>query len=249
MPYANNRGIKIHYEVEGDGPPLVLHHGFTSSLEIWKLLGYTDLLKKYFKLIMLDSRGHGKSDKPLDVDAYSMFNRVNDIVTILDELEIKKTHFIGYSMGGWIGFGMAQYAIERVNSFIIGAAHPYADHRWESFRDVTGEDQEGFIVALERVLEEQISSEVRPLILDNNLEALVAVAQNRPSLESVLPQLKNPCMFFVGEEDSRCKAVHDCAAQLDDAKLFSFQKLTHVDCFFRSDLISPLVKNFLLTTP
>jgi len=71
MPFANNRGIKIHYEIEGDGPPLVLHHGFTSSIERWKLLGYTDQLKKYFKLIMLDSRGHGKSEKPIDVDAYT----------------------------------------------------------------------------------------------------------------------------------------------------------------------------------
>ena len=249
MPFAINRGIQIYYEVEGDGPPLVLHHGFTSSLEIWKLLGYTDQLKKYFKLIMLDSRGHGKSGKPLNVDAYSMSNRVRDIVTILDDLKIEKTHYFGYSMGGWIGFGMARHAIERVKSFVIGAAHPYPDHSWEHFRNITGEDQEGFIVALEAVLEEQISSEVRPLILDNNLEALVAAAQNRPSLESVLPQIKNPCMLFVGEGDSRCNAVRDCATQLDDVKFVSFPQLTHVDCFLRSDLVSPLVINFLLTPP
>lgn len=248
MPFVNNRGLKIYYEVEGEGSPIVLHHGFTSSLEIWKLLGYTDSLKKDFKLIMLDSRGHGRSEKPLDVDAYSILNRVKDITTILDELEIKKAHYFGYSMGGWVGFGMAHYALERVKSFVIGAAHPYPDNSWESFRDVTGKDQEDFIVALETVLEERISSEVRPLILDNNLEALVALAQNRPSLESVLPQLRNPCMLFVGEGDSRCQAVRACAAQLYDATFVSFPKLTHVDCFFRSDLVLPLVKDFLLSS-
>ena len=197
---------------------------------------------------MLDSRGHGTSDKPLDVGAYSMVNRVNDVITILDDLKINSAHFFGYSMGGWIGFGMAQNAIERVDSFVIGAAHPYPDYSWENFKHVTANDHDSFIVALEKVLEEQISSEVRQLILDNNLEALVAAARNRPSLESALPKMKNPCLLFVGEEDSRCKAVYDCATQLDDAKFVSFPSLTHVDCFLRSDLVSPLVADFLIAS-
>jgi len=45
MPYADNNGVRIHYQVEGDGPPLVLQHGFTSSLRRWYLYGYVDALK------------------------------------------------------------------------------------------------------------------------------------------------------------------------------------------------------------
>ena len=45
MPYANNQGIRIHYHVEGDGPPLVMQHGFTSSIQNWYLNGYVEPLQ------------------------------------------------------------------------------------------------------------------------------------------------------------------------------------------------------------
>jgi pimeloyl-ACP methyl ester carboxylesterase len=51
MPYANNEGVRIRYEVEGYGPPLVLLHGLTRYLELWHEVGYVDSLGKDFKLI------------------------------------------------------------------------------------------------------------------------------------------------------------------------------------------------------
>ena len=46
MPFANNDGVCIHYEVEGQGPPLVLQHGFSGNLDSWRLLGWVDALKQ-----------------------------------------------------------------------------------------------------------------------------------------------------------------------------------------------------------
>ena len=63
MPYAKNQGVNIHYEVEGSGPPIVLQHSFTSSLNRWRECGYVDALSADFKLILIDARGHGKSGK------------------------------------------------------------------------------------------------------------------------------------------------------------------------------------------
>ena len=61
VPYANNQGVRIHYEVEGSGPPLILHHGsFGSGLD-WREFGYTDALKQDHQLILIDARGHGAS--------------------------------------------------------------------------------------------------------------------------------------------------------------------------------------------
>ena len=62
VPYANNQGVRIRYEVEGRGSPLVLAHGLLGYLEQWYELGYVDSLKKVFKLILVDLRGHGRSD-------------------------------------------------------------------------------------------------------------------------------------------------------------------------------------------
>jgi len=51
MPYAVNQGIRIHYQIEGDGEPLVLQHGFTDSLETWYDLGYVEALRPQYRLI------------------------------------------------------------------------------------------------------------------------------------------------------------------------------------------------------
>ena len=64
MPYADNQGVRIYYEVEGQGPPLVLGHGGSYTLEMWREWGYTDGLRDEHQLILLDFRGHGRSDKP-----------------------------------------------------------------------------------------------------------------------------------------------------------------------------------------
>ena len=110
MPYARNEGVRIHYEVEGEGPPLVLQHGFSESVVDWYETGYVKALKPDYRLILIDARGHGDSDKPHDPEAYLLNRRVGDVTAVLDALDIATAVYWGYSMGGWIGFGMANYA-------------------------------------------------------------------------------------------------------------------------------------------
>ena len=125
MPYISNNRVRIHYHIEGEGPVLVLQHGFPWSLQGWSLHGYVDVLKSQYQLILVDARGHGASDKPYDPAAYSLPLNVGDVVAVLDALDIRSAHFWGYSMGGWIGFGMAKYAPTRIQALVIGGAHPF----------------------------------------------------------------------------------------------------------------------------
>ena len=96
MPsYAVNNGVRIHYEIVGSGPPLILQHGFTQSAKDWYRAGYVDALKPHYQLILVDARGHGESDKPHDAAAYTLSSRVNDIVAVMDSVGILRADYWG----------------------------------------------------------------------------------------------------------------------------------------------------------
>ena len=100
MLFADNGGVRIHYKVEGTGPALVLQHGITQCVEDWFECGYVAELRSRYRLILVDARGHGLSDKPHDGPSYALPSRVADVVTVLDAMDIERAHFWGYSMGG-----------------------------------------------------------------------------------------------------------------------------------------------------
>ena len=91
------------------------------------MFGYVDALKDDYRLILVDMRGHGQSDKPTDPQLMTPKSQVADIVAVLDELGIDKAHFFGYSLGTLNGWALAKYAPERFHSFIIGGDGPAAD--------------------------------------------------------------------------------------------------------------------------
>jgi pimeloyl-ACP methyl ester carboxylesterase len=62
MPYTSNQGVRIYYEEEGDDPPLILQHGSACSSAKWREMGYRDVLRRDYQLILIDARGHGASD-------------------------------------------------------------------------------------------------------------------------------------------------------------------------------------------
>src|SRR5690242_19479497 len=99
MPFATNAGVNLHYRTEGAGPPLFIQHAFTDSAETWYELGYVDALKEAFRLILLDARGHGNSDKPHESDAYSWASMAGDVLAVLDAEDLPTVHYLGYSMG------------------------------------------------------------------------------------------------------------------------------------------------------
>ena len=96
-------GTKIYYEVKGSGHPVLLVHGFIVDGESWKRTHlYDDLLKAGYKVITLDMRGNGKSDKPHNPEAYENDAETKDIIGLLDHLKIKKYLVVGYSRGSII---------------------------------------------------------------------------------------------------------------------------------------------------
>jgi pimeloyl-ACP methyl ester carboxylesterase len=251
MAYANNQGVQIHYQVEGKGTPLVLQHGFADSLESWYELGYVPALREDYQLILVDARGHGASGKPHDPDAYGLHRRVGDIVAVLDTLHLTTAHFWGYSMGGWIGFGIAAYAPERVRALIIGGQHPYA-RTPEAMRQIIqrglAQGPEAFVAGMEETFG-SLDAEYKARLLTADLEAYLAMTQDRPSLERVLPTIPMPCCLYAGEQDPVYSGVKACSQQIPQVTFVSLPGLTHAEAFVRSELILPQITKFLATVP
>ena len=247
MPYAHNQGVRIHYQVEGDGPPLVLQHGFTSSLKRWYMHGYVEALQADYQLILVDARGHGQSDKPHDPAAYALPLRVGDVVAVLDDLALSRAHYWGYSMGGWIGFGMAKYAPERVHALIIGGSDPY-ERIVPAASRLDGSDPDAFLHALFgrlRVDRASMPPEIRDEVLANDFQALAAAQQDRPSIADILPTMTMPCLLYAGEPDPIFPKTQESAKHMPNAVFFPLPDLDHSAVFRASGLILPHVMKFL----
>jgi len=245
MPYVTSDRIRIHYEVEGDGPPLVLQHGLGQKASSWRLAGYVDALRPQYRLVLVDARGHGDSDKPYDPTAYTLSQHVGDVVAVLDALDLPAAHFWGYSRGGWVAFGMAKYAPERVGAILIGGQHPY-----ERTVPASGSDPQAFLETFLGMIGVDLATlppERRAEVLANDFRALAAAWQDRPSLEDLLPTMKMPCFLYVGEADANFPRVQACVKQMPNVTFVSFPGLDHGEAFYRSSLILPEAAKFLQT--
>ncbi len=247
MPYADNNGVRIHYQIEGDGPPLVLQHGITQSMKRWYMHGYVDALKADYQLILVDARGHGQSDKPHDPTAYALPLRVGDVVAVLDDWDINRAHYWGYSMGGWMGFGMAKYAPERLHTLIIGGSDPY-ERIVPAESRLDGSDPDAFVNALFgrlRIDPATVPPAIRDEILANDFEAVAAAQQDRPSIADILPTMTMPCLLYAGEPDPIFPKTHESAQHMPNVTFFPLPGLDHGAAFRESGLVLPHVTKFL----
>jgi pimeloyl-ACP methyl ester carboxylesterase len=109
MPSFHNGAVEIAYLDEGEGDPIVLVHGFASSKNVnWVYPTWvSDLRKDGRRVIALDNRGHGESEKLYDPAQYSIPAMASDTIALMDHLEIARADVMGYSLGGriagWLG--------------------------------------------------------------------------------------------------------------------------------------------------
>jgi len=221
-----------------------MHHGTFGSGADWIDCGYVDALKADYQVILLDSRGHGQSDKPHDPRAYDLALRASDVLAVMDELGIQTADYFGYSLGGWIGFGLAKYAPERFRSFIFVASHPYAENM-QPFRDLMPKDRDALSGILDRVFGNRLTPAMRTRLLANDLNALRILTQDRESNAAVMASMIMPCLLIVGELDPRLVQVRQCVSELSNATFFSLPGYDHAALAVCGELVIPHLKTFL----
>ena len=196
--------LRLSYDVMGEGPPVVLVHGFASNRNVnWRAPGwYHTLAEAGRKVIALDVRGHGQSDKPHDAQAYDEGELAQDVVRLLDHLRIERADVMGYSMGGFITLRLLRDSPQRVRRAVVaGVGENYYGHG--------GVETEAIAAALRAPDKDAIRGEV-PLQFrlfaeqsDNDLEAL-ALCMTRPRRAipaSEFRSLNVPVLIVLGEKD------------------------------------------------
>ena len=237
MPLATSDGPKIHYQVEGRGEPLVLYHGLTGSGERWRDTGYTTGLGDSYRLILIDARGHGKSDKPHDQEAYGRRRQAADVVAVLDDLEIDATRFGGRSMGGDVALTLGRRHPERVCALVVTGYSPFAAAGEEAAEMAAGANDlqggmEGFVTRFER-RHGRLPEDTRARWLANDNAALAAcvasmIAESDGSQVADLPAIETPVMLLVGTKEPFFEQARETANLLPHGPFVALEGLDHV---------------------
>jgi len=248
MAYVKNRGVKIHYETIGEGLPLVLLNGGTQSSLDWHDVGYVDKLKNDYQLILIDMRGSGKSDKFYDAAQYDYETRATDVIAVLDELKIQKAVFLGFSQGGWVGYPLAGNFPERILALILIGAEPQFSQR-EKIHP-TPDDAKKMIETFIHSAVQQPAGFYKAKQLkrwaDSDLLAFAAAeAGNKPSFMHYLAKISMPCLLLVGGNDPNYPLVKEASLLIQDSQIISLVDMDHLASFLRSDLVVPIVVDFL----
>jgi len=148
--FAEVNGIKLCYDIYGNGYPVILLHGFSDRKEHWR--AQVGDLSKHFEVIRLDNRGAGKSDRP--DGEYSMEVYASDVAGLMKCLEIKKAHIIGHSMGGMIAQNFAILYPDRVDKLILLNTFPGLKPPGESIEDIIAMQRESAIAGQDAILKD-----------------------------------------------------------------------------------------------
>lgn len=203
MAHLNRDGVQIYYEQHGDGPPILLSHGYSSTTHMWE--GQVEAFSDRYKVISWDMRGHGQTDSPGDQKQYSEAASVDDMAAVLDAAGEESAIIGGLSLGGYMSLAFYLKHPERTKALMLFDTGP--GYKNPQARDGWNETAEKRAQAFEtRGLEAAgRGSEVRTN-LHRSAAGLAGAARGMLSqfdsrvIES-LPEIKVPTLVLVGAND------------------------------------------------
>jgi 2-succinyl-6-hydroxy-2,4-cyclohexadiene-1-carboxylate synthase len=224
MSVVRANGVDFRVEDHGNGPPLVLLHGFTGSWASWSTLS-RDLASDH-RVIAIDLIGHGASSAPAELSRYAFELALQDVAEVTDQLGVARASWLGYSMGGRLALGMAVDHPERVSSLILESATAGIQHETERLQRAEADQElasrieevgiEMFVHEWERLpiwdsqralpdevsrVQRDIRLGNRPVGLANSLRAMGQGAQ--PSYWERLSEIEVPVLLMAGALDRK----------------------------------------------
>jgi pimeloyl-ACP methyl ester carboxylesterase len=251
MPVLHRDGVDLHYEIHGEGPTILLSHGYSATSEMWR--GQIEPLSRRHQLIVWDMRGHGRSDYPADVSLYSEQATIADMAALLDQIGAGRAIVVGLSLGGYMSLAFHRAHPHPVRGLLIidtgpGFKNNEARERWNkrALEYATRFENEG-LGYLRSLSPEMAMSSHR------SADGLVRAArgmltQHDDGVIQSLPGIRVPSLVIVGANDTPFLAASDyMAAKIPNAVKVVIPNAGHSANIDQPDLFNQAVLQFLET--
>lgn len=231
MHKFNSDSVEIAFDDVGQGEPILLIHGFASNGRVnWVDTGWVKTLADAgFRVITIDNRGHGESEKLYNPDLYSAPEMAEDARRLLDHLDISRAHVMGYSMGARIAAFLTVNHPARVGSVVFGGlasrmitgvgggAEIARGLEAASLLDVTDVSARAF-----RIFAEQTRGDLKALA--------ACIKSSRVKItEDMLATIKVPVLVVVGERDDVAGEAGPLVAAIRGAKAVTLPNRNHMN--------------------
>jgi pimeloyl-ACP methyl ester carboxylesterase len=230
MPDFDSDGVRLHYALAGpdDGRPIVLVHGYCSDYELnWVGTRWQETLAGSGRRVLgLDCRGHGRSEKPHDPAAYARRTMAGDVARLLDHLDIAEADYLGYSMGARIGLEAVIAHPDRLRRAVLGGLG-----RW-------GGNDRSELVARRMRGDETVTdpaadtfyrfAAARPI---NDLEALACciLGPQPPLTAADLAGITVPVAVMTGDQDPIARGAAELVAEIPGATHVAIAGRNHMN--------------------
>jgi 3-oxoadipate enol-lactonase len=255
---AKVNGIETNYEIHGaEGAPwLTFSHSLACSLRMWD--GQVAAFKDSFRILVYDTRGHGESEAPKG--PYTLDTLAEDLRALLEELDIKRTHFVGLSMGGMIGQVLVLTdpgLFERVVLADTGHTQtPETRKQWEE--RISTAETKGMQPLVQPTLERwftepfrkskpEVIKKIADLIQRTPVPGYVGCCHAISKLNTTarLKEIKRPVLAIAGEQDAAAPGTRYIGENVPGAKLVMIPQAAHIANIEQAEIFNRALREFL----
>jgi pimeloyl-ACP methyl ester carboxylesterase len=254
--FTTRDGVRLHYDVQGEGPPLLLHLGAGCDAELWRAAGYVGPLSASRSCILFDHRGHGASDHLRGAAANHIDRYADDVIALIHHLGLESVCYFGWSTGVLVGVRAAEQHPGTFGSLILfGPIAPPA-----TAEQLEARAKQRIAALRERgwwlLLDDMLPAEKLPVprwmidrILATDIEPFIGWSQARPAWDwspwDALPRLDTPTLMLAGELEDPEDSVGRAASLMPSARRVVIAGREHINAFLASELVVPIVTEFL----
>jgi pimeloyl-ACP methyl ester carboxylesterase len=251
-------GVRLQYEMEGSGPPLLLHLGAGADSDLWRMAGYVEPLSQGYRCILFDHRGHGQSDHPAGVEANHIDRYAADVWALAEHLGLSRLAFFGWSNAIAVGLKVADDHPDLFDRLVLlgamGRRSTPEQLAAGTKERLTGMRERGWSA----ILDDMVAAEPKPVptwFLDRvratDTGPWFGYTEARPlwnwSPWDALPDVRCPTLILAGELEDPDDVMAEVAAAMPNATRIRIPEREHINAFLFSECVVPLVLEFLAT--